>query len=351
MITIIGWDVGGANTKAAWLAYEHGEAREVRIASSPYEIWRDKARLPAVLRETLAAVTSTPPDAMALTMTAELADVFQSKREGVLFVLESIGATFPELPIYALSLEGEFVALAEARSHLLDFAATNWVATARFVAKEYPTCLLVDVGSTTTDIIPIVAGQVGSQARTDLDRLLAGELVYTGALRTHLAAIVQRVPVRGQLCPVSPEYFSIIGDVHLILGHIQPDDYTCPTPDGRPATVEYAQKRLARLVCADLDLLGPAEIEGMARYIHQQQIRQIEEGVLQVLSHEPGYQDLPLLAMGSGAFLAVEVGHRLGLTVLELATRWGQPASTVAPCLAAAHLLAERLDTQSSLKR
>lgn len=346
MITIVGWDVGGANTKAAWLAYERGEAQAVRTASCPYEIWRERERLLPLLQEVLAQVTSELPQAMALTMTAELADVFRSKREGVLFVLESIAAAFPGCPTYALSLAGELVPLAEARTRPLDFAAANWLATALFVARKYGYGLLVDVGSTTTDIIPILNGEVAGRGRTDLDRLFSGELVYTGVLRTPLATIVHRVPVRGRLCLVSAEYFAISGDVHLILGHIQPADYTCPTPDGRPPTAEYARERLARLVCADLEMLNPAEVDEMAHYIHQQQLRQIEEAMHQVLSRLAGRRDLPLVAMGSGAFLAAEVGRRLGLTILDLAAQWGRQASEVAPCLAAAHLLAERLETR-----
>jgi probable H4MPT-linked C1 transfer pathway protein len=350
LIAIVGWDVGGANTKAAWLQFEGGEPRGLRTASRPYEIWREKERLPGVLRETLAAMASEPPQAMALTMTAELADVFATKREGVFFVLDSVAAAFPACPVYALSLAGEFVPLAEARARPLDFAAANWLATALFVARQQPDCLLVDVGSTTTDIIPILGGQVAAQGRTDLDRLLVGELVYTGLLRTHLAAIVQRVPVRGRLCPVSSEYFAVSGDVHLILGHIGPEDYTCPTPDGRPPTVESARARLARLVCADAEMsqtpvrgLSAAEIDALAAYVHQQQLRQIEDGLLQVLARLTGHRDLPVVAVGSGAFLAVAAGRCLGLTVLDLQVDWGREGSEVAPCLAAAHLLAEQL--------
>ena len=122
------------------------------------------------------------------------------------------------------------------RRQPLDFAAANWVATALWLAQQVPDCLLVDIGSTTCDIIPILGGRLTVEGRTDLDRLQAGELVYTGAVRTNTAAIVQAVPVRGRLCPVSSEYFAISGDVHLVLSHISPDDYGCPTPDGRPAT-------------------------------------------------------------------------------------------------------------------
>jgi probable H4MPT-linked C1 transfer pathway protein len=347
MINIIGWDIGGANTKAAWVAFERGQVSNVRTASRPYEIWRDKKQLSPLLRDMLAQVTSTPPQAMALTMTAELSDIFRSKREGVLFVLESVAAAFPGLPVYALCLTGEFIPLAEARTRPLDLAAANWLATALFVAEQYGDGLLVDIGSTTTDIIPIQNGRVACLGRTDLDRLLAGELVYTGLLRTHLAAIVHHVPMRGRSCPVSAEYFAISGDVHLILGHIQPADYTCPTPDGRPATVEYARERLARLVCADLEMLSTVEVDEMANAIYHQQVQQIQEAVQQVLSRLPLHRELPLVAMGGGAFLAVQVGQRLGLEVVDWAAHWGHEVSEVAPCLAAAHLLAEQLEAGS----
>lgn len=340
---VVGWDVGGANVKATWLSHERGEARAARSISHPYEIWRDKERLPQVLQGVLAEASAEQPEAMALTMTAELADVFTTKREGVLFVLESVLTAFPCCTSYALSLSGEFVPLEEARARPLDFAAANWLAAALVVARRHPNCLLVDVGSTTTDVIPILEGRVVAHGRTDPDRLMAGELVYTGALRTHLAAIVHAVPVWGRLCPVSSEYFAISGDVHLILGHLRPEDYTCPTPDGRPPTVASARQRLARLVCADMEMLSSAETDEMARYVHQQQLRQIGEALLRVISRLGGRRDLPVVAMGSGAFLAVEVGRRLGLTVLDLEATWGRDVSAVAPSWAAAHLLAERM--------
>ena len=182
---------------------------------------------------------------------------------------------------------GELVSLAEARERPLDVAAANWVASALAVAALHPDALLLDVGSTTADVIPIAAGRVAAEGRTDLDRLLAGELVYTGALRTGLAAIAPRVPVRGRWCPVASELFAISGDVHLILGHLAPEAYTCPTPDGRPATVECARARVARLVCADMEQLSVAEVETIAAYLHGEQVGQIEAAARRVRSRIP----------------------------------------------------------------
>jgi (4-(4-[2-(gamma-L-glutamylamino)ethyl]phenoxymethyl)furan-2-yl)methanamine synthase len=205
------------------------------------------------------------------------------------------------------------------------------------VAKAHPDALLVDVGSTTADVVPIVGGEVAATAHNDLDRLLAGELVYTGVLRTNLAAIAPRVPVRGGWCPVSSEYFAISGDVHLVLGHLAPEAYDCPTPDGRPATVAFARERIARLVCADVEQLDAAEIEAIAAFLHDEQLRLIEEAARRVQRALP--PDAPVVAVGAGAFLGVEVAARLARATAP----WGGSAGEVAPAAALAALLAARL--------
>ena len=234
----LGWDIGGAYVKAAVVEAADGE-RSVRTASRPFEIWRDKHALPDVLRAMAAELP--PPDPVAVTMTAELSDVFRTKREGVSFVLDAVLAV-TRAPVRVFTTRGELVAPDVARAAPLDAAASNWVATAQLVGRFVPEVILVDIGSTTTDVIPVMDGRVAAIGRTDPERLVAGELVYTGALRTNVAAIVRRVPLWGQECPVASEFFAISGDAHVLLGSITPDDYTCPTPDGRPPTPEFAAR-------------------------------------------------------------------------------------------------------------
>ena len=57
------------------------------------------------------------------------------------------------------------------------------------VAKLAGDALFVDMGSTTTDIIPIEDGAVANEGYTDAERLLTGELVYTGFTRTFLFGV------------------------------------------------------------------------------------------------------------------------------------------------------------------
>ena len=253
-------DIGGANTKAARL-----DGTSLRTVSRPFEVWRDREALTAVLREV--AAEAGEADAVAITMTAELSDAFRTKREGVAFVLAAAEAALGDRALSVLTTAGELVPVGEAQARPWDVAAANWMATALAVADAYPDALLIDVGSTTADVIPIAGGRVAATGHNDLERLLAGELVYTGVLRTNLAAIAPRVPVRGDWCPVASESFAISADVHLVLGHLAPEAYDCPTPDGRPATVAFARERIARLVCSDTDQLGADEIDAIAAFL------------------------------------------------------------------------------------
>jgi (4-(4-[2-(gamma-L-glutamylamino)ethyl]phenoxymethyl)furan-2-yl)methanamine synthase len=329
-------DIGGANTKAAWL-----DGESLRTVSRAFEVWRDRAALSAVLRDVAAEVAGGPPHAVGITMTAELSDAFRTKREGVAFVLDAAQDALGARPLRVLTTAGELVPVEAARARPWDVAAANWVATALAVAGAYPDALLVDVGSTTADVVPIAAGRVAATAHNDLERLLAGELVYTGVLRTNLAAIAPRVPVRGRWCPVSSECFAISADVHLVLGHLAPESYDCPTPDGRPATLAFARERIARLVCADAEQLDAGEVDAIAAFLHGEQLRQIEDAARRVQRQLP--RDAPAVTVGSGAFLGREIAARLGRTVADAPVPWGATGADAAPAAALAALLAARL--------
>src|SRR5215204_3734267 len=334
MSATLAMDIGGANTKAAWL---HGDS--LRTVSRPFEVWRDREALAAVLREV--AAEAGEADAVAITMTAELSDAFRTKREGVAFVLAAAEDALGGRPLSVLTTAGELVTVEAARARPWDVAAANWVATARAVADAHPDALLIDVGSTTADLVPIAAGRVAATGRNDLERLLAGELVYSGVLRTNLAAIAPRVPVHGDRCPVSSECFAISADVHLVLGHLAPEAYDCPTPDGRPATLAFARERIARLVCADVEQLDEGEVDSIAAFLHGEQLRRLEDAARRV--QRPLPPDAPVVAVGSGAFLGREIATRLKRAVADAPAPWGATGGEVAPAAALAGLLAARL--------
>src|SRR5215210_2488515 len=246
---VLGWDIGGVNTKVARLV-PAVDRPLLRSESLAYEIKNDPLALADTLARAASSVGSEIGDRHAVTMTAELSQAFHTKREGVEFILDALEATFSGCESYVYTVDGNFLSNAEARKLPLLVSAANWAATASLVARSVPTCVLIDIGTTSADLIPIVNGHVVAQGRTDPERLLSGELVYTGALRTPAEAIASHVPLWDGEASIAADGLALIGDAHLWLGRLEPKDYTCRAPDGNVPSRESAADRLARVVCA-----------------------------------------------------------------------------------------------------
>jgi (4-(4-[2-(gamma-L-glutamylamino)ethyl]phenoxymethyl)furan-2-yl)methanamine synthase len=341
---VIGLDVGGANTKAAAVDADG----RVRIVSEPFEVWRTPGRLADAIASVVGRLGLADAP-VALTTTAELVDVFESKRVGVLSVLDAVAAALPGRSLRVMTTSGVLVEMARARADPLACAAANWVATALLVARSLPDAILVDCGGTTTDIIPIVAGEVAARGRTDVERLLAGELVYTAALRTNVAAIVSEVPIGGRPCPVSSELFAISADAHLLRGDLTEAQCTCSFPDDRGPRVEHVRARLARVVCADPEQLAAGDLEAIAAAVADAQVAAIAHALARVAARSaqsesesesesepvPVPVPVPVVAVGVGAFLARAAAARCGLDVLADAdVPLAGAAGEVAACVA-----------------
>ena len=213
---VLGWDIGGANLKAS-----DGAQRSIERS---FPLWKQ----PEQLAEALAALASElePADLWAVTMTGELADCFATKREGVTRILGAALEAAGGIPVLVWTTTGEFVPVVEAIEWPLLTAASNWLALATWVGRMAPTgnALLVDTGSTTTDVIPLLNRFPDPRGRTDVERLQSGELVYTGWKRTPVAAIAPAVELRGQPCPLAAELFAAAWDIHLLTGAVEESD-------------------------------------------------------------------------------------------------------------------------------
>ena len=336
---LVGWDIGGVNTKAARVILGPDGPSRPRARGVPLEMERDAESLAPTLRD-LAQALGGGPVLHAVTMTAELSQAFRTKREGVGFVLDALGEAFPGEPMRVYTVDGRFLDPEEARGRPLEVAAANWAATARFVGRETPDCLLVDIGTTSTDIIPILSGEPATVGRTDPERLLSGELVYTGALRTPVEAVARSVPLWGGHCPLAAERFALMGDVYLWVGALDAAEYTVTPPDGRPPTREFAGERLARAVCADAEMLDEDAVGTIARALAEEQLEAVIAGMRRVLSRHPRLGTA--VVTGLGDFIAAEAARRMRLELVPLAERLGDAART-APAAAVALLLAESL--------
>ena len=338
MSRVLGWDIGGVNTKAAVVV----DGRIAAAQGRAFELQRAPASLAAVLEELAAAVTSSLGGAAgvrhAVTMTAELSQMFRSKREGVHFVLDAMAHAFPSSDVQVYTVDGRFLDPDRARDEPLKVAAANWAATARAVAAAHPDAILIDTGTTTTDVTAIAGGQVAATGWTDPDRLASGELVYTGALRTPAEAIASHIWVKGRKYGMSAEGFALSGDVHVWRGELAPADYTVPTPDGRGTDRGLAGERLRRVICADPELVDDTWVSEIAEALARAQAARITEAIIRVRGSRAGITKA--VVTGLGAFLGATAARAVGLEVVYLADEFGTDASHYAPAAAVALLLA-----------
>ena len=350
LVNVLGLDIGGANTKAAFLKTQDATTQELRTSLEYFPVWKSgKEQLPRVLEKLKERLsTSTVLDGVGVTITAELSDAYMTKKEGIHHVLDCITEFFGDAPLFVLDVQANLLSVKDARREPLNVASANWVATGWMISQLIKNCIVVDVGSTTTSIIPVINGKIAAEGRTDLEKLGNGELVYSGSLRTNVATIVNDIPVHGTMARVSSELFAQSGDIHLILDNIKEEEYTAETCDGRWKTRREAMARLARVVCADIDMLTEQEIVAMAKFVYDKQVEQIAGGLKQVYERIKLLlqEKIKVVVTGLGRnFLARKAAEKAGFDdFMDMSNVVGVEASVVSPSVGVALMVASRLE-------
>jgi probable H4MPT-linked C1 transfer pathway protein len=328
-MAILGLDIGGANLKAA-----HSSGQALCL---PFALWKTPDLLPDALGCLLREMP--PFDALAVTMTGELCDCFESKRQGVLAILDAVTAVAQQAPVQVWCHEGHFINATAARATPLHVASANWLALATFAGRYAPKgpALLIDIGSTTTDIVPLLDGRPQPAGRTDLERLHSSELLYTGIRRTPLCALLGGYG--------AAEVFATTLDVYLLLDFLPEDPTDNNTADGRPATKICAEARIARMLCADRETSTAEERRRLALLAWDNQSMLLGEAFHRVARRLPTLPQTILYA-GEGEFLIQDaLRGQKGIPpcrVVSLCRELGPAISRAACAYAVAILAAEK---------
>ncbi|MBK1722947.1 hydantoinase/oxoprolinase family protein [Thiocystis violacea] len=339
----IGWDLGGANLKAVQLDAA-GAVRAVVQVACP--LWQGLDRLRASIDQVLEKL-GPRPSCHALTMTGELADLFDNRAQGVAALVALMRERFPGETLMVYAGTAGFVGPDAAGALASQVASANWVATASLAAAELGDGLVMDIGTTTTDVVPFLDQEVAAWAFNDHERLVHGELVYAGVARTPVMALARQLPFDGAWVPVMAEPFATTADVYRLTGLLPEHADLLPSADGRDKTRAASAARLARMLGMDADAADSSAWVSVADYIVECQQRRLFDAASCVLSRGQIPPGAPVVGAGVGRFLVRQLATRLGRPYVGFeslfTSDWnGVPdVSDCAPAAAVARLAAE----------
>jgi probable H4MPT-linked C1 transfer pathway protein len=316
------------------------------VAQIPCPLRQDASKFDAALAE---ALPLCPPDAVhAVTMTGELSDVFADRADGVAYLVAMMRKGTDGEAIFYGGRAG-FLHDTGAVEHMSDVASANWHASASLIGRSHPEALLIDAGTTTTDLVPVKDGAVAAKGYTDGDRLAEGELVYTGVVRTPVMAVARNAPFKGRMQGVAAERFATMADIWRLLGVLPASADPYPTPDLKGKSTQESATRLARMLGRDAtqaDLLAYVDV---ARYVAEHQRGEIEAAALKLIAREGLAAGAPIVGAGCGRFIAREMAARLGRAycdfaeIVDCAPQARDMAAACAPAVAVALLAAHEL--------
>ncbi len=336
-----GWDIGGAHVKAC--RQRAGQVQDV--VQWPCPLWLGLQHLAQVLMAAQARWPGLGQARHAVTMTGEMADLFADRQDGVrriaAVVASQLGAG-PAMHFYAG--DAGWCGASDVATHWQAIASANWLASARHAAlvlADPPAAgpdrvgrqghtdstdstastdspcppdspednrlaegVLIDIGSTTTDLIAFRNGRVLTTARTDHQRLASGELVYQGVVRTPLCALARRLPWRGARINVINELFATSADVYRLTGELAPAHDQQPSADGAAKTLAASRQRLARMVGLDARDASDADWLALARAWRAAQVAELRGQLARVIDQHGLGPQATLITAGCGDFLA-----------------------------------------------
>lgn len=339
MTTTAGLDVGGAHLKVALVA----DGRTLAVEQIVCPLWQGLDKLETALAH--AAPLLSRASRFAATMTGELSDLFPDRRTGVETLIARLTQELGDDVRFWMGPLG-FGCAETARRHPGDVGSTNFLASAALVARHLTDALLIDFGSTTADILPIMGGAVAARGLTDADRQTTGELVYTGFTRTAVMAVADEAPFRGAWVGLAREYLATMADVRRILGVNLSGIDLHATADGKGTSRAESTTRLARMLGRDAGDGTEQDWRTAAAYVRELQLRSIHDGAVRVLSAVPLATEAPIITAGIGAGEVHEIARRLGRPAMDFANLVDpfadcrMLATGCAPAVAVAHLLA-----------
>ncbi len=339
---IVGWDIGGAHVKAA-LVDENGKV--LQVIQQPCPLWKGLYHLQLAIEAVLSELPVSGA-CHAVTMTGELVDCFDSREQGVEAIIRTLRSKLAsaEMLVFA-GISGFIDADNVTRDNTMEIASANWMASVLFAAKRQVRALFVDIGSTTTDILLIEDHNLKAEGLTDYERLVSGELLYTGVVRTAVMAVAQRAVFNGKEMGLMAEYFATMADVYRLTGDLSESHDQSETADGGDKTPRASARRLSRMTGYEFSEGDWPLWLAFAQELKCQQKQIIYHACLKQMQRSSQPYRLCLVGAGVGRFLVKELAGELQLDYVDFNRLFKQSsrigginAGDCAPAVAVAYL-------------
>jgi len=335
---VAGWDIGGAHVKACLL--QDGQVLDAAQWACP--LWQGTERLAGVLQLARQRWPALGSAHHAVTMTGEMVDLFASREQGVQRIaaeltrsLVDASTAAPRGSLQFFAGDAGWCAPIDVGAHWNAIASANWLATARHCARRIGTRagdgVLVDIGSTTTDLIAFRNGRVLTHCRTDAQRLASAELVYHGVVRTPLCALAQRIAWRGVPHNVMNEFFATTADVYRLTGELAPAHDQYPSADNAAKDLPATRRRLARMIGHDACEAPDEDWLDFARAWREVQVAELGGQLRRVMDAHGLSDRVTVVCAGCGDFLVPDVvDSAMGATRQAVVTVYGADVADLA---------------------
>lgn len=305
--SIIGWDIGGAHIKAVHIDQD---GRVLNAQQQACPLWMGLDQLTLAVNHTMQSFNVKDSHVNhAITMTGELVDLFSDRQAGVNQIAQCMAdLLLNNVRFYQITdtPKARFIALAQVAQQAHAIASANWHASASWLASQIDAAILVDIGSTTTDIVTIKDAHVVLNGTTDAQRMQLGSLIYTGVVRTPVMALTQTLTVDGVSTHIAAEHFATMADVYRLTAELPAGVDMSKTADGADKTIAASARRLARMVGYDVDDKSMDIWVDLAHDCRVRHMQMLSAAITRQM--EPG---MKIMGAGAGAFLVEALAKQL----------------------------------------
>ena len=306
----IGWDIGGAHLKAVLLDADGVALKAYQLACP---LWKGLLELERAMTE-MSHLLQQPEAISLVTMTGELVDLFPNRETGVCEIAKVVNTLLGRNVMFYAGASG-WVNFGEVGANADAIASMNWHASTQYLSQFMSKGLFIDIGSTTTDMIPIERDPLAAIGQTDAHRMANYALIYTGVVRTPLMALGQTIIFKERTYYLAAEYFATTADVYRMLHQLPVDADMADTADGKGKTLTDTARRLARMIGHDMEEYPMSDWAALA-----QSFKQLQKSLLmQAIQVHANQNKLPILAAGIGTFLCKELAGELGFSYFSVA--------------------------------